>query len=109
MGAGEIVITDIDAERLEVFLYINYFSSILIPSFNKWNTIILILALQIAKNLGATGTFLIEMPQIDTDFYHNDKEMAKRICKLFTRSSFANATIDCCGAASRFVHIIIMN
>ena len=67
------------------------------------------LPLKIAKNLGATGTFLIETAKIDKNVHLKDKDTAKRICKLFTRSSFANATIDCCGAASRFVHIIIIN
>ena len=65
--------------------------------------------MKIAKKLGATGTYLIEMPKTNTEGNDNDKHMAKRLRKLFTRSTFANATIDCCGAASRFVHNIIID
>ena len=63
--------------------------------------------------LGASGTYLIKSSdgnssgnkiEIETSPKNEtaEKDMARQICKLFTRSRFADATIDCCGAASRY-------
>ena len=71
-----------------------------------------IFGLKIAKTLGASGTYLIEQPEVNSDDHelekkkseyvgNVEKEMSKMICKLFTRSALADSTIDCCGAASR--------
>ena len=70
------------------------------------------LALKIAKTLGASGTYLIKSPEVNsndsksekekTEYVGNaEKEMSRKIGKLFSRSTLADATIDCCGAASR--------
>ena len=59
------------------------------------------LSLQIAKKLGASAVFLVEMPQKETIVNNVIKEMSRKISELFTRAQLADATIDCCGAASR--------
>ena len=52
--------------------------------------------------LGATATFLVQKPEKETNVNNAIKGMSRKICKLFARSKLADATIDCCGAASRF-------
>ena len=72
----------------------------------------LISSSKIAKTLGASGTYLIETAEVNSSGHelekekseyvgNAEKEMSRKICKLFTRSTLADSTIECCGAASR--------
>ena len=57
---------------------------------------------QLAKKLGADGTFLIAPSNESGSKNCESKAISKRILTLFKGSRCADATIECCGAASRY-------
>ena len=58
--------------------------------------------IQIAKTLGADSTFLVNVSKQNEN--EASKSLAKEIVSLFKSSCYADATIECSGAASRYAN-----
>ena len=56
---------------------------------------------KVASKLGADATYLVKSTLGHRNSVDDLKEMSKNIVSLFKGSSNADATIECCGAASR--------
>ena len=57
-----------------------------------------------ANNLGANATYLVQGIKVsDAQNGMSSRVIADRIVQLFTGGKKPDATIECCGAASRYI------